>query len=183
MHEALGLKGLILDMMVTLRSPKTIMPWLSGIALVLCLVLYVIHFARLRKRKRSVPSHPLNAEWAGIAREMIRHENELMNHRLTWLLTAEGLLFAALGLALPEDGGPAKRQLIEILSFVGVMLAASGSIVLDAADAAIVRWSPRVPKTETDVIGYRGVPLLWVFCPWRIYPPMFICAWYMVSQI
>jgi hypothetical protein len=32
-------------------------------------------------------------------REMVRHENELMNHRVSWLLTLQGLLFTALGFA------------------------------------------------------------------------------------
>ena len=32
-----------------------------------------------------------------IIRSMIQHENQLINERLTWLLTFQGLLLAALG--------------------------------------------------------------------------------------
>jgi hypothetical protein len=117
---------------------------------------------------------------------MIRHENDLMNHRLTWLMTAEGLLFTALGFALSNAGGMGK-QLIPVLSFVGVLLAASAAIVLDAADTAI-RDLSGPPSTETlpgaDVIGYRGLEFgIGLFAPWRIYPPMFIVAWYLISQM
>ena len=100
-------------------------------------------------------------------------------------MTAEGLLFTALGFALSKDNAAMAKQLIPVLSFVGILLAASASIVLDAADAAIIRWSPPHDGTNnnSDVIGYRGLPFVGLLAPWRIYPPMFIVAWYLISQM
>ncbi|WP_434687001.1 hypothetical protein [Pseudanabaena minima] len=100
-------------------------------------------------------------------------------------MTAEGLLFTALGFALSKDNSTIATHLIPILSFVGILLAASASIVLDAADAAIIRLSPMPSKydSDVDVIGFRGLPFVGLLAPWRIYPPMFIISWYLISQM
>lgn len=154
-------------------------PYIVGGALFLWMVLFVVHCVRLFHRSRSY-NCSIDKK---IARETIKHENELLNHRLTWLLTSEGLLFTALGFALSKDDAHLGRQLIPALSFVGVLLAASASIVLDAADAAIIKHSPKLSDTSDDVIGYRGLPWVGLLSPWRVYPPMLIVAWYMISQI
>ncbi len=36
-------------------------------------------------------------EYNKIIREMVRHEHELSNQRLTWITTLNGLMFTALG--------------------------------------------------------------------------------------
>src|SRR4051812_15007582 len=112
-----------------------------------------------------------------IMRQMIRHENELMNHRMTWLLTAEGLFFAALAFMWKE---PDTRYLVYIICAVGGIVAASAFVILREASLAIERlyklWCDKFKKSESD-IGVTGrwhtprllVPLL----PWNFVPPAF----------
>lgn len=167
---------------MTTQTLVNVFPYIVVGSLILGAALWVIHCGRLVIRWRSEP-HAIEEGKASIHRDMIKHENELMNHRLTWLLTAEGLLFTALGFALSDTNAKLATQLIPPLSFVGVLLAASASIVLDAADAAIVKHSPKLLKDAADVIGYRGLPWVGLLSPWRVYPPMFTVAWYMIAQI
>jgi hypothetical protein len=41
--------------------------------------------------------------FADLTRSMIENENELENNRLNWLLIAQGLFFAAVGVAIETD--------------------------------------------------------------------------------
>jgi len=50
-----------------------------------------------------MPIESRSDKYAIIVREMIRHENDLVNHRLTWFCQVQGLLFAALGVTLTKD--------------------------------------------------------------------------------
>jgi len=188
---------------ITLDRLKELLPSIVEAALWLCLVLFVIQVVRTIRRCPFWPRgasggwcrrcfgflcrYPtVEAKHYGTCRDLIQHENDLTNHRLTWLLTAEGLLFAALGFGLSKDNPKVGEHLIPVLSLVGITLAASASIVLDAADAAICRLSAAAPlenDKEADVLGYRGLPMLGLLAPWRIYPPMFIVAWYVISQM
>lgn len=167
-----------------------LLPHLATWSLVFCAILWIIHCVRLLCSSTYFPwkswqYKPALSDQPETNRGIIRHENDLMNHRLTWLMTAEGLLFTALGFALSKENAPMAKQLIPVLSFVGILLAASASIVLDAADIAIIRWSypHNDQKRNGDVIGYRGLPFVGLLAPWRVYPPMFICAWYLISQM
>jgi len=180
----------MLDSFLNIASLRALLPYLTIASLIFCTLLWIIQAIRLYRRAswcipRAWRYKQISNCKKDVNREMIRHENELMNHRLTWLMTAEGLLFTALGFALSKDNAAIAMHLIPILSFVGILLAASASIVLDAADAAIIRLSPMLPKydNDADVIGFRGIPFVGLFAPWRIYPPMFIISWYLISQI
>lgn len=173
-------------------NPQTlqiIMPYLAGCSLFICVFLWVVHAIRLYCNESWCwPKKWQNKEEcndAELSREMIRHENEIMNHRLMWFLTAEGLLLTALGFSFSKENAEVAKNFIPVLSFVGIILGASVSIVLDSASAAIVRWAPPHFKKNPsgDVIGYRGLPLFGLLAPWRIYPPMFIIAWYIISQM
>ena len=186
----------------TLDTLKHGLPVLVEGSLWFCAGLCVIHCFRVFRRTNCCPDPPrwwphflppvffrypkVAEDQYDKCREMIQRENDLTNHRLTWLLTAEGLLFASLGFALSKDNLEGAKLLIPVLSFVGVSLAASASIVLDAADAAICRLSAAAPvreNTKADVLGYRGLPMIGILAPWRAFPPMFIVAWYLISQI
>ena len=46
------------------------------------------------------------AEYVGVIRQMIQHEDDLLNHRLTWMWTLEGLLFGAVGFMWKESVAP-----------------------------------------------------------------------------
>lgn len=167
---------------VNLQTLSLLLPYLAIASVGLCLLLALMHFVRLfglHDYKKTTCSDP------EVLRTMIRHENDLMNHRLTWLLTSQGLLFTALGFALSNPNQQFSQQLREVLAFVGILLAASSSIVLDAANNAILRWSPQAwgDNQNGDVIGFRGVAILSMFSPWRVYPPMFIIAWYLITTL
>lgn len=57
-----------------------------------------------------------------ITRTYITHEDSLINNRLTWLLTIQGLLFTAYGLALRETVKSSELvSLIFLLKILGIM--------------------------------------------------------------
>ena len=126
-------------------------------------------------------------EYEDIAREMVRHENELMNHRLTWLLTLEGLLFAALGFAWGKDDATAKG-LVDVFCGIGIVVPVLTLFILDAAQKALIRlrdwWESAQPTgyQGPGIIGYWHKPALiaW-FVPWRILPGTFVLAWIFVA--
>src|SRR5688572_28835390 len=81
-------------------------------------------------------------------RDYLKHEDGLINYRLTWTLTLQGLLFAALGYLandLGENGGgaggrvsPFLRALVLVLiPAMGLLTAAFGWIGILAAHRAI----------------------------------------------
>ncbi len=127
-------------------------------------------------------------EYEDIAREMVRHENELMNHRLTWLLTLEGLLFAALGFAWGKDDSPSAKGLVYVFCGIGAFVPVLTLFILDAAQKALIRlrdwWEDARPPDYKGpgIIGYWHKPALiaW-FVPWRILPATFVVAWLFVA--
>ncbi len=117
-------------------------------------------------------------------RELIRHENDLVSQRLTWLIQSQGLLFTALGFAwknAPELAIP--------LALLGI--ASTISIA-----TAISFYSPTVRKLARDweatkeeltpelhanrkVMGEnapsQGIGRL--LRPWRALPVIFVLGW------
>lgn len=128
---------------------------------------------------------------AATIRKMIMHENELMNHRLTWLLTTEGLLFTALALVLQRASDwEGSSDLALVLSLAGISVAASSQIVLSSAHTALLElenwWRIYRPSLThhvmPDVLGFRGYSqpsrwFWWCLSPWRAFPPLFIVSW------
>src|SRR5439155_13633195 len=55
-----------------------------------------------------------------VIRQMINVENTVINHRLTWFATLEGLLFSALGFAW---GKPDAHALVRVLAVLGMVAA------------------------------------------------------------
>lgn len=53
-------------------------------------------------------------KWAETIRTVIMHESEVINQRITWLMTTQGLLFASLGFAW--DKGDAKSLITVFLA-------------------------------------------------------------------
>jgi hypothetical protein len=161
-----------------------------GASLLLWAINTVMYFvgayrlSRLQVTNSSVP----NAE-AEVIRTMIRHENDLVNHRLTWLLALEGFLFAGIGFAwdkLPDN----KCDLVFLFSVIGMAAAGSATVVLDAAHYAIMTlgywWDRHKPKDflGPDVMGYRGHHWLFgLFVPWRLIPPTLVVVWLLLFLI
>jgi len=122
-----------------------------------------------------------NVQDAQVVREMIRHENELMNHRISWFNTLQGLLFAALAFSWDkaEGGG-----LVYIFSALGTLLCLSTFYSLRAnllAISTLRHWWDNNRATDyhgPDVIGRRpdqkSIPLL---RPYVAFPAAFGIAW------
>jgi len=134
-----------------------------------------------RARKSATTSTPTTVPGAyQIIREMIRHEDDLMNQRLMWLLTLEGLLFATLGFVW---GKPAAASVVFTVSTVGIVAAASTTVALHFAQVAVLHlrlwWDQRKPTTDgPPVIGYHEE---WTFlgyaAPWRLIPLLLMIGW------
>jgi hypothetical protein len=124
------------------------------------------------------------AEYAAIIRSMIECENHLLNDRITWLVTIQGLLFAALGFAWDKKD---TKGLITIFSLLGMMVSLSAWTSLNISNQArheLVRWwdANKPPDYQgPDVIGIRafgkGSERL---RPWRLLPFIFISGWMFV---
>src|SRR5205085_12141104 len=88
------------------------------------------------RRLRTCGETPMSwkDEDAQIIREMIKQESDVSNHRLTWMVTLQGLLFAGLGFAWKEG-----KALITVLAILGVLSSASSLIALHIAHRATVK--------------------------------------------
>ncbi len=122
-----------------------------------------------------------------IARQMVRHENELMNHRVTWLMSFEGLLFTALGFAWDKADA---RPLVYVFCGIGALVPASTWWVLDGAQSALSAlrewWQKHqpVPYEGPGVVGFwhDSRAVTWML-PWRVFPVLFAVAWVAVGVI
>lgn len=65
-------------------------------------------------------------EYGDVLRTLVQQENDLTNHRTTWLLVTQGVLFAAVS-------APVNTQLVPtlIIGLFGVLAAGSFGYVLD----------------------------------------------------
>lgn len=118
------------------------------------------------------------ADEAKIFREMIFKEGEYINHRITWLVTLQGLLFTALGFAW--GGG---KNLIAVLAAVGILSSLSIGLVLVvgtmAAHSLVRDWGKLHPDYEGPPVvgrGYTHPALRWLL-PWFLLPVLFALAW------
>jgi len=121
-----------------------------------------------------------SAEDAKTVREMIFKENEFINHRLTWLGTFQGLLFAALVFALQKE-----PELIRLLGVIGIVASTTSLASLWIASKAVKNlrseWDIYKPfgYAGPDVIGYRSKLFGFLF-PWFVLPMLFIVTWSLV---
>ena len=128
-------------------------------------------------------------QYGHVIRSMIQHENELINHRLTWLTTVQGLLFASLGFAWDK---PTSGALISLLCSLGVAVSVAALVALTGASLATANlclwWDTHKPKDYKgpDVIGGRpsGGRRIQVISryvgPWSYFPVLFIITWALV---
>ena len=114
-------------------------------------------------------------------RAMIEQENHLVNYRLTWLITLQGLLFAALGFAWDKRDA---WQIIVVFCVMGIFSAVSCLLSLSYSQRALFRlheWCETHKPERYDgpeVIGFpltRDVVLLTE--PWFTLPVLFIGGW------
>jgi hypothetical protein len=98
-------------------------------------------------------------DYANAIREMIAHEDELLNNRMNWLLVVQGLLFAALNPAKGTSG------LVYVLIAFGFLISISSKIAFVQSDRAIgnllAYWDEHLASTNRS---------------WHDYPPVFGAA-------
>jgi len=125
---------------------------------------------------------PWKNEYTETVRQMIIHESNVTNHRIMWLVTLNGFLFAALGFAW-KDG----QQLVQVLALLGIATSISTMIPLYCADVAIRnltnQWDTNKPNNYEgpDIIGYRPVSFwIRIWMPWIFLPGLLTLGWVLV---
>jgi len=110
-----------------------------------------------------------------VIREMIRHENDLTNHRTMWLLVVQGLLVNAYVAARGGEGKP----VVLMLSLVGILVALSSFVMLYKSYQArgylhFLGQEAKQGRLEEEYLPLDGWPKkrikgwskdVWV-CPW-----------------
>src|SRR6187399_279345 len=95
----------------------------------------------------SEQNDPEIVDWKRV-RASIEHENNLTNHRLTWLLTSQGFLFAAFVLVFQAS---TKNDVVaEHKVFYKFVL--SGLMLLGIVIAAYLRFLLQAAQTQHDVL-------------------------------
>ena len=137
--------------------------------------------------------------YAMVIREMIRHENDLTNHRIMWLLVVQGLIANAY-----VGAGRAREDIGSVLATMGILIALSAFLMLyksyqargylDFVGAAAKRGvlpEERLPLAGWPASRIRGWrKSVWV-CPWLgrpgellepyfFFPGLLIFAWLFV---
>lgn len=117
-----------------------------------------------------------------VVRSMIQQENELINQRLSWLTTVQGLLFTALGFSWEKTGA---HRLVNVLIFLGVAISV---IVLQAITfATMAMWRLHHWWEQNKPASYKGPDIIGLPPPkiitakyigaWSFIPLLFIIAW------
>jgi hypothetical protein len=108
-----------------------------------------------------------------VVRDLIKHENELMNHRLTWFITLQGLLFAALGFAWEKTDA---KGLIFVFCGLGIFSSASAATALHGAATAIKQLA-KIQTHPKIIIGRVAPWFETMLYPWFAFPVLFASAW------
>src|SRR5271157_104561 len=119
-------------------------------------------------------------EYVTVVRDMIRHEDEVLNHRLSWMWTLQGLLFAAAGVLWDKDmRGVLIMGAVGILSSVSIGYSLSRG--LRAVRELLGMAADQKHKLPLGVelpptIGARTKAIEWLL-PGRFLPWIFGLAW------
>ena len=126
-----------------------------------------------------------HSDFADRIRSMIQREGDLVNHRMTWFLTSQTILFAGLGLAWGKD-----VNLSTIIAIIGLAVCASTRVSTQAAIRATADleqcWIDRCEKFKIDQaleppingLNRAEVRLIEkIFFPWRFLPWFLGLAW------
>lgn len=118
----------------------------------------------LSERQRSMEK----VEIYKLFRDYVKHEDELINRRMSWNLTLHGFLFAAYGLSLQmvnQGAQPgvaiAALSLLYLLPIIGIVVAFLGWRSIKAAQKAIknlrLQWECRIsPQPDVFFPGLAG---------------------------
>jgi hypothetical protein len=119
---------------------------------------------------------------AAVTRELLRHESDLLHHRMTWLVQSQGLLFAAL--AFSWDKEPRLPILLASLGIVSAFSLGLATSLMSTANKEIYEWwksvTPEAKQPQFRVVG-RWEPTTGIrrlMRPWRALPIIFAVAWF-----
>ena len=114
-------------------------------------------------------------------RNLIKHENELISHRLGWLMATQSLLYVALAFFWSQG-----FEGVIIIALVGIFSCLSFGFALSFADKAIKqirgKYTKELSKKGKDeedyppVIGYEGASYPFLL-PWNFLPWLHAIAW------
>ncbi len=93
-------------------------------------------------------------DFANKTRAMIEHENTLENNRLNWLLIAQGLLFAAVGVAIQAGDG---LIFIYICTVAGIAISISAGTHLRHGRRAMIKL---LQEFKNECPNYRGLQVI-----------------------
>ena len=112
-----------------------------------------------------------------IYRDLIKHENELTNHRLNWFILMQGMMFAGLGAMWGPDVYP-----LRVLSALGLIVCIPFGYALRMNNDAVtnlLRMCKEANNGEDPsppIIGYDQAKHAWLL-PWNSVPVIFAIAW------
>jgi uncharacterized membrane protein len=113
-------------------------------------------------------------------REKWVHEDDLLNHRVTWLLLSQTLLFAAYGVCLAAPTDPKFPQEIERLVAVIPLLGITLAVAVSAAIASAYFAQKSLEHLAVEPLSVPSVHNWVGHSSILVYPVFFILAWAIV---
>jgi hypothetical protein len=118
---------------------------------------------------------------------MIRHEDTLRDHRMSYLLTLNGFLFASLAFAWKQT-----FWLILAIAAVGLAAGLSGFSAQDTSNRAVTKLRDLEPDASPPLVGLRGDEqdddaqmsdwMKW-WQPWKALPKVLMAIWPIIALI
>ncbi len=133
-------------------------------------------------------------DWKRV-RSAIEHENELTNHRLTWMLNSQAFLFAAFALTfqastkkdVAESFLPFYKYVLAGISVTGILAAAylaSGLAAAQRQHEELEKWWACRKKEQSRHPPISGkAPLLFLPLPYHGFPFIFILGWLVFTTV
>lgn len=117
-------------------------------------------------------------------------EHELLNRRVTWLLTSQTILFAAYGLSFGEKIDiDSAEKFRSVVPFLGIVISLVIWLGINAAFFAKVtalkdfnRKAEKVENGEKETLGVRSWITVMGYIPDFCIPLIFIYAWYTLNN-
>ena len=113
----------------------------------------------------------------------LEFEHQLINRRLTWLLTSQSILFAALAFVLDKEDLTTQQQAFSsIIPVLGMSIAIAILIgIIMGIAAKIITWRDS-KKEGAKYFGVRTWITYTAFVPDVFMPVAFAVAWYCIKM-
>ena len=113
--------------------------------------------------------------------QLVEQENEMIDHRMIWLLTLQGLFFLGMVTGRKEDVPPT-----EVVAGIGIATTVSLSMAITFGLEAIKCIVDSTPQHLHEyIIGLpnNGIPAnLHVLLPWELMPILFVVLWWWLCE-